>query len=265
MADIKNDLTVSLVQYAPEWEDTAHNLRRLTEMLHPLKGKTDLIILPEMFATGFSMNVKHLTSGNKQGDVISWMEQQAEYTAAMITGSIAVKEGDAYYNRFYWIKSGCTTGYYDKHHLFSMSEEPKYFTAGTEQKTFNLCGWKIKPVICYDLRFPAWCRNTSGALCDLLICVASWPSVRNDVWLSLLKARALENQCYVAGVNRTGKDGNGLEHQGDSVVFGPKGEVICKIKENTEDTASFTLSLSTLHDFRKKFPVLNDMDHFYWS
>ena len=251
-------LTISLVQYAPRWEDVRFNLSRLDRMIQPLTGKTNLVILPEMFSTGFSMNTSQICSHSDK--VLQWMQKQARSTGAMIAGSMAVQKNTGCYNRFYWVNPCGNIGFYNKRHLFTMSDEPQHFTAGTEQKQFEWNGWKIKPVVCYDLRFPAWCRNNRTEPYDLLVCPASWPSVRSDVWRTLLKARALENQCYVAGVNRIGTDGNGLQHQGDSVLYGAKGEVIGKLPENEETVATFDLSLSALHDFRKKFPVLDDMD-----
>ena len=252
-------MKVSLVQYAPHWEDVQTNLSRLNNMLQPLAGKTDLIILCEMFPTGFSMNVEKICSGNNSTDALRWMQRQAHSTGAMMMGSMAVMEDAHYYNRFYWVSPDGDAGYYDKHHLFIMSDEPKRFTAGAERKQFEWRGCQIKPIVCYDLRFPLWCRNNRIKPYDLLVCAASWPTVRSDIWLTLLKARAIENQCYVVGVNRVGVDVDGLEHQGDSIVYGPKGETTGQIPENKETTATFDLSLSALHDFRRKFPVLNDV------
>ncbi len=255
-----NILTVSLVQYAPQREAIVDNLSRLDTMLQPLAGKTDLIVLPEMFPTGFEMNVEHIADTEDRSPALPWMQRQAEATGATITGSAAIRDGYRYRNRFYWVDPEGNVGRYDKHHLFTMSGEPQHFAPGTERKRFRLKGWEIMPIVCYDLRFPVWCRNTRNNPYDLLICSASWPTVRNDVWLTLLKARALENQCYAVGVNRVGEDGNGQSHQGDSIVYGPKGEIIGKLQENAEHVASFSLSLTALHGFRRKFPVLEDMD-----
>ena len=254
-------LTISLVQYSPRWEDVHFNLSFLGELFLSLRGKTDLIILPEMFPTGFTMNTGKICSNDNV--VTEWMQQQATSTGAMIAGSVAVMEKTYCYNRFYWVYPDGNMGHYDKHHLFTLSDEPQHFTAGTEQKQFAWRGWEIKPIICYDLRFPEWCRNNRTKPYDLLVCVASWPTVRSDVWLTLLKARALENQCFVAAVNRTGTDENGLLHQGDSVLYSPKGEVVGRISEE-EAVATFEISMAALHEFRKKFPVLNDMDDFFF-
>lgn len=252
-------MIVTLVQYAPHWEEVQLNLSRLENMLQPLVGKTDLIVLGEMFPTGFTMNTEKICNCEHTDTVLQWMQQHARSTGAMIAGSMAIAENTHCYNRFYWITPEGDAGYYDKHHLFTMSDEPQHFTAGTERKQFEWRGWQIKPIICYDLRFPEWCRNNRTKPYDLMICSASWPSVRSDVWLTLLKARAIENQCYVVGVNRVGMDGNGLQYQGDSIVYSPKGETIGQIPENNETVATFELSLSALYDFRRKFPALNDM------
>ena len=253
-------LGITLVQYAPHWEEVQLNLSRLDDMLQPLAGKTDLIVLGEMFPTGFSMNTGKICSHENSATALQWMQQQSRSTGAMIVGTLAVTEGIHYYNRFYWVSPNGDAGYYDKRHLFTMGDEPQHYTAGAERKQFERCGWQIKPIVCYDLRFPEWCRTNRTRPYDLLICAASWPSVRSDVWLTLLKARAIENQCYVVGANRVGADGNGLQHTGDSVVYGPKGETIGRIPENEEAVASFELSYSELHDFRRKFPVLEDME-----
>jgi predicted amidohydrolase len=246
----------------------------LDELLQPLSGKTDLIVLPEMFPTGFSMNVAHIA--RCAAPVLSWMRQQAKATGAVIMGSMAVRINRNYYNRFYWLSPDGGAGHYDKHHLFSMSDEPEYFTGGKKRHQFSWKGWEIRPIVCYDLRFPAWCRNTcqntssrsivrkidAGDAYDILICPASWPAARSDVWSTLLKARALENQCFVAGVNRIGTDNNGLVHNGHSAIYGPKGEIIGLLQDE-ETVATFTLYLRELQAFRKKFQVLEDMDDIF--
>ena len=261
---LKYFLTVSLVQFNPHWEGVQLNLSRLDDLLRPLAGKTDLIVLPEMFPTGFSMNTEKIGSRNNYADTLKWMHRQACHTGAMIVGGMAVAESTNYLNRLCWVRPGGVAAYYDKRHLFSMGDEPQYYAAGAKRKQFEWHGWQIKPIICYDLRFPAWCRNNRTKPYDLLLCAACWPTARSDVWLTLLKARALENQCYVIGVNRVGEDGNGLPHQGDSIIYSPKGEIIGRIPENEEAVATFEISYAALHDFRRKFPVLNDMDEIYF-
>ena len=251
-------LTVSLVQFSPRWENPQYNLSRYSDFFLLFHRNPDIIIFPEMFPTGFSMNTKKICS--KQKFITQWMQYVAEVTGALVVGSVAVKENSRFYNRLYWVSADGVMGHYDKHHLFTLADEHKHYTAGTEKKQFEWRGWEIKPIVCYDLRFPEWCRNNRMKPYDLLICVANWPAVRSDAWLTLLKARALENQCFVAGVNRTGTDGNKMLYGGDTIMYSPKGETIGKIAENEETVATFELSLPGLHDFRKKFPVLNDMD-----
>jgi predicted amidohydrolase len=254
-----DNFTVSLVQYAPQWEDVKFNLARLNNMIQTLAGKTDLIVLPEMFSTGFSMNTDVICNADIVGETLQWMKRQAATSEAMLAGGIAVEENGHFRNRFYWISPNGNVGHYDKRYLFSMSDEPKHFTAGSEQQQFEWRGWKIKPILCYDLRFPEWCRNSRSNPYDILICAASWPSARSDAWLTLLKARALENQCYVTGVNHVGVDGNGLQHTGDSIIYTPRGEIAVQIPANEETTATFALSYSKMKDFRKKFPALEDI------
>ena len=256
MADV---IRVSLVQYAPWWEEVHGNLARLSGMIEVLKGKTNLIVLPEMFPTGFSTNIDVICSEKNNDEALHWMRGQALATGAMIAGGVATVENGHCYNRFHWVSPDGNSGHYDKNYLFILSDEPKYFTAGTEKKQFDRLGWKFKPVLCYDLRFPELSRNSSINPYDVLICAASWPSVRSDVWLTLLKARAIENQCYVVGVNRVGEDGNGLKHKGDSIVYGPKGEIIAHVPENEEKITTVELSLQTLKEFREKFPVLESL------
>ena len=256
---LHNELAISLVQYSPVWEDVSGNLSRLSRIVSQLEGRGDLILLPEMFSTGFSTNTNVICTPKNQSTVLEWMRQTAQSTGSLIAGSVAVEENTVCYNRFYWVGADGSSGHYDKNYLFIMSDEPKYFTAGTEKKQFEWRGWKIKPIICYDLRFPELCRNTRNNPYDILVCVASWPSVRSDVWLTLLKARAIENQCYAIGVNRVGEDGNGLQHKGDTIVYSPKGETIVRLPENEEKSATIGLSLSKLKAFRQKFPVLEDI------
>ena len=253
-------MRICLVQFAPRWEDVRFNLSRLENMIRQWAGKTDLIVLPEMFPTGFSMNTDVICNGDIYRETAQWMQQQAHTTGAMIAGGLAIRENSRCYNRFCWVSPDGNAGFYDKHHLFSMSAEPHHFTAGNEKKQFGWRGWQIKPVLCYELRFPEWCRNTRNNPYDILICAASWPAVRSDAWLTLLKARALENQCYVIGINRVGTDGNGLHHTGNSTVYSPKGEIMLQISENEEKMATAELSFSAMNDFRKKFSVLNDID-----
>ena len=252
-------MNVSLVQYAPYWEDIPSNLARLSDMFKNLEKKTDLILLPEMFATGFSTNVDAICTEKNRDEALQWMRKQSATTGAMIAGGVATVENQQYYNRFYWVSPDGNIGHYDKNYLFIMSDEPKFFTAGTEKKDFEWNGWKFRPILCYDLRFPELSRNNGDTPYDVLICAASWPAVRRDVWLSLLKARAIENQSYVIGINRVGEDANALIHKGDSIVYSPKGKIIAQISENEEKIVTVELSLDTLKEFRTNFPVLDSI------
>jgi predicted amidohydrolase len=248
-----------MVQFAPIWENPSENLLRLDVLMRELDGKTDLIVLPEMFTTGFSMNASKICTEENTETVLTWMQKQAKQTDAVIVGGLAVEEEGNFYNRSYWVTPNETIDYYDKRHLFSMAGEDKNFTAGKRKRQFKWSGWTIKPIVCYDLRFPEWCRNSQTDSYDLLICVASWPSIRSDSWLTLLKARAIENQAYTIGVNRVGEDSEGLPHKGDSIIYDPKGKILAKVNDYEESTVTCTLSLSEMHDFRKKFNVLKDI------
>jgi omega-amidase len=249
-------LTVTLVQTDVIWENRIPNLNKIARMLGNLEY-TDLIILPEMFSTGFSMNVENLAE-DMNGHTLSWMKEMAYSFQAVIAGSLMIREGSDYYNRLVWVMPDRKIRWYDKKHLFSMGEEHLHFTPGTRQVTVEWKGWKIRLLICYDLRFPVWSYNHDDY--DLLIYTANWPAARHAVWKSLLTARALENQCWCIGVNRVGEDGMGIGYQGDSAVISAKGEARWMGKE--EKVATFSLSLNELQSFRQKFPVLKDRDRF---
>jgi predicted amidohydrolase len=253
------DLRITLIQTDLYWENTIANLAMLEEKVHTLESATDLIVLPEMFNSGFSQNVKQ-TAEPMNLTTHRWMRQMAAQTDAVVTGSFAVKEGNRFVNRLLWVEPDGTTAFYDKRHLYRMGFENEHFTAGSERIIRNWRGWNICPLICYDLRFPIWSRNVHLEY-DLLLYVASWPAQRNHVWQSLLTARALENLTYVAGVNRIGTDGNDIEHIGGTVLYDFKG-----ISQNTlnaeESILQFTLSKSELTRFREKFPAHLDADGF---
>ncbi len=251
---------IHLIQNNPVWGEHRQSLAKLDRLMDLVPDKPGLIVLPEMFATGFHVQMDHSEILISARETREWMEHQAKAKNSLIVGSMAVVENNKVYNRCYCIAPSAVIEY-NKRHLFSMSEEPQCFSSGSEQVVFEWQGWNIMPIVCYDLRFPVWCRNFPKNPYDLLVCVASWPVVRKDVWLTLLKARAMENQSYVVGVNRTGADGNGLEHQGDSIIYSPKGEIIGQLSYQ-EGVESFEISLDPLKKFREKFPVLNDADHF---
>ncbi|MBT8351622.1 MAG: amidohydrolase, partial [Deltaproteobacteria bacterium] len=215
------------------------------------------VILPEMFTTGFSLNASKLGQG-MDGPSVRWLQEKSNKINADITGSIIVKFEGKYYNRLFWAKPDGELLIYDKRHLFRFAQEEKVYTAGDNIITVELNGWKIRPFICYDLRFPAWTRNI-GKQYDLAIFIANWPEKRSSHWKSLLQARSIENQCYVIGVNRVGTDGNGLSYSGDSSIIDPLGRIIFQ-KHDEECTYTTDLSYHTLKEFRETFPAWMDAD-----
>lgn len=254
------DLTITTLQTSLYWEDPAKNLAHFSEKLRAVES-TDLIILPEMFTTGFTMKPE-LLAEEDGGIGFRWMQETAARKHCVVVGSISVKENNRCYNRLYWVKPDGTFLSYDKRHLFSMGKEHEHYTAGSEKLIIDYKGWKICPLICYDLRFPVWSRNTTQNPYDLLIYVANWPEIRSYPWKQLLIARAIENQGYVAGVNRIGNDGNTIPHSGDTLVLDPKGAIINQTAAHEDRCETLSLSHHALVDFRKAFPVLNDGDDF---
>jgi predicted amidohydrolase len=252
-------LNITLVQTDLRWEDADGNLKEQEKLLSSLSEKTDIIILPEMFSTGFSMAVDKLAEPG-DGPTVKWMKKQASVHQAVITGSIIILEEARYYNRMFWITPDGTVSYYDKRHLFRMADEHLSYSPGNRCITTELGGWNIRPFICYDLRFPAWSRNLYNSF-DLAIYIANWPERRSEHWRTLLRARAIENQVYVAGVNRIGRDGNGINYSGDSCVFDPLGNELFH-NRNEQRLATVTLDYETLVTYRKKFPVWQDSDEF---
>lgn len=257
------DLSVALVQTDLHWQDKTANLAMLEEKIWTLKNSCDLIVLPEMFPTGFSMDSATLAEPmNLQ--VHKWMKQLAAQTGSVITGTVIISEGGNYYNRLLWVEPDGHTQSYDKRHLFRMANEDASFASGTELPIFSLKGWKICPQICYDLRFPVWARNhwkDGEAAYDLLFYVASWPAARISAWDTLLPARAIENLSYAFGVNRVGVDGNQIPYNGHSAVYDFKGERLADLGEK-DQIQGVTLSRSILEEYRSKFPAWKDADNF---
>jgi omega-amidase len=252
-------MKVTLIQSDIIWEDKSRNFQNLYKLISPLYNKTDIVVLPEMFNTGFSMNPEKL-SESEFGETFDWMRILAQKGNFGLCGSYIIKEDKHFFNRWVFVSPDKKSWYYDKRHLFSIGGENKFFSHGNKRLTFSFRGIRISPYICYDLRFPVWSRNRND--CDLIIYSANWPESRIEVWNILLKARAIENQCYVVGVNRVGKDGAGINYCGDSMIINPQGTIISSAKPNTESVLSGEISLQELSDFRKKFPVLNDTDNF---
>ncbi len=252
------DLSVTVIQSDLYWENTTANLAMFEEKIAQIDQATDLIILPEMFNTGFSMNTAIAEPMNLT--TFKWLKQQAAQTQAVVMGSMMVQENGKCYNRLIWMQPNGQFLYYDKRHLFRMGNEHLHFAEGTQKLIVEIKGWKICPLICYDLRFPVWARNVQQAY-DALIYIANWPAARAHPWNILLQARAIENQSYVIGVNRVGTDGNGLHFSGDSAVIDYKGERLFYQKD-LEIMQTTVLSYEALQQFREKFPAHLDADAF---
>jgi predicted amidohydrolase len=248
-------MNVTLIQTDLFWEDIDNNLKMFDEKITIIKD-TNLIILPEMFTTGFSMNV-NILSETMNGKTIKWMLDWARVKNAVIAGSIIIKENNLFYNRFIWAEPNGGIKYYDKKHLFSMANEDQSYSPGKQKIIIEYLGWKICPLICYDLRFPIWNRNLEDY--DIAIYVANWPEKRANHWKSLLMARAIENQCYVLAVNRIGIDGKGLNYNGDTSIIDPTGDIIFQ-KSNEESTYQYLLKKEELQNIRKNLPFLKDRD-----
>lgn len=248
---------VALVQANIYWENVQKNVEHLSELLKHITD-VDLIVLPEMFTTGFTSNTALAKINIKIA--LPWMIETARIKNSVLCGSIIIEENESFYNRLFWIEPNGNFSTYDKRHLFSLSDEPKYFTAGTKRLIVEYKGWKFCPLVCYDLRFPIWSRNQNNY--DALIYVANWPQKRNYAWDTLLAARAIENQSYVIGVNRFGTDGNKLIYSGNSVVYDALGEKISQIPIQNEWIEIVELDFNSLQEIRSKFPFLNDRDSF---
>ena len=256
---MNNTLKFAFIQSDLVWENPKANLLCFERLLNTISAEVNVIILPEMFTTGFSMNSKRLAEST-DGPTINWMKTIAQKKNSAIVGSIISCEGSQYYNRLHWVFPDGTVSHYDKRHLFSMANENEYYNAGTKRLVIEYKGWKICPLICYDLRFPVWSRNDCEY--DCLIYIANWPSARIGAWSVLLKARAIENQCYVFGVNRIGVDGEGTNYNGGSVAIDARGSILTSIENDALGIAFAEIDKASLSAFREKFPVLLDRDHF---
>jgi omega-amidase len=253
------NLKISIVQTSLYWQDKAANLKMFEQLLAPLKNNTDVIVLPEMFSTGFTMQAKEFAEA-MNGATVKWMRTMARELNARIIGSIIIEENGHYYNRLIWVEPWDIFGTYDKRHLFRMAEEHHYYSPGKTKLIETIKGWRICPLICYDLRFPVWSRNKNDY--DVLLYIANWPERRSHAWKNLLMARAIENQSYVIGVNRIGEDGNGVSHSGDSAIIDPKGFVISKTQAHQINVETVELNYNELAEYRKVFPVGLDADEF---
>ena len=277
-------LTISGIQANLHWEDRKANLQLFEEKIHSISQPTEIVVLPEMFSTGFSMRPEILAE-TMEGETVQWMKKIAASKKIILTGSMIISEpavnGETeYYNRLIWMLPNGKCGVYDKRHLFAYGDEHQHYSPGSKRLIASVKGWKINLLVCYDLRFPVWSRQSpplplerglgvadyersvGGEVeYDLLICVANWPERRSIAWRTLLAARAIENQCYVVGVNRVGDDGNNIHYAGGSMVVDPQGLILYSIQDE-EDVFTITLEKSHLDEIRKKFPFWKDADNF---
>ena len=252
---------VTLIQARLNWENPEANRTYFSEKLAALQEPTDLIVLPEMFTTGFSMSPETLAEP-MDGPTMQWLAEQARSKQAVITGSFIATENGQYFNRLVWMQPDGQLYTYDKRHLFTLAGEHEHYTPGQKHLIVEWKGWRIMPLICYDLRFPVWSRNTQGY--DLLLYVANFPEIRSYAWQQLLTARAIENQAYTIGVNCVGKDGKGIQYSGDTVLHDYAGEVLYRVS-HTEDVYTATLSKEDQNRFRQKFAFLQDRDAFIFN
>ena len=285
-----SSLSITTIQTNLHWEDKKANLQMLEEKINSIKEKTEIVVLPEMFSTGFSMKPE-LFAETMEGETVGWMKRLAAEKKIILTGSFICRDAESgledeankssltdktvqppadggvptrFYNRLVWMLPNGQYGIYDKRHRFAYAGEDKHFSAGNKRLIAAVKGWKINLQVCYDLRFPVWSRQQTqpeGPEYDVLIYVANWPERRNHAWKTLLQARAIENQCYVVGVNRVGNDGNDIHHSGDSMIIDPMGEVLYT-KEGEEDIFTIVLDKNLLQTTREKLPFLKDADGF---
>lgn len=258
-----SSLTITLIQTNLHWEDKAANLKTLEQKIFSIKEKTEIVLLPEMFTTGFSMKPASFAE-TMDGTTIQWMKKIAAKKKIILSGSIIIKEDDKYFNRLIWMLPNGQYGFYNKRHRFAFAGEDKDYAAGDKRLIASVNGWKINLQVCYDLRFPVWARQqqtNNEPEFDVLIYVANWPERRSHAWKTLLQARAIENQCYVIGVNRVGEDGNNISHSGDSMVIDPFGNPLYQ-KSNEEDIFTIRVDKEDLQTVRDKFPFLKDADDF---
>ncbi|MEJ7769804.1 MAG: nitrilase family protein [Chitinophagaceae bacterium] len=276
-----NSLTLTIIQSDLHWEDKAANLHMFENKINAIREKTEMVVLPEMFNTGFTVKPE-LLAEKMDGPTLEWMKRIAAERRIILTGSLIIEENGKYYNRLVWMLPVGQFGYYDKRHLFGFAGEDQHYTAGNKRLIASVKGIKLNLQVCYDLRFPVWASQQSFASpllrkkrvsnfdayketehpeYDILVYVANWPERRKLAWTTLLQARAIENQCYVVGVNRVGKDGNGLLYSGDSMVIDPLGEILYQ-QTDQEDVFTITLHKDRVDEVRNEFPFWKDADHF---
>jgi predicted amidohydrolase len=258
---MKETLNLALCQCSPIWEDAAANHKMFETHIASVVGRADVVVLPEMFTTGFTMDPVKVAQ-SMSGETVSWMSEQATKHNVVIVGSVVIEDLGHYYNRMIWARPNNTPLYYDKKHLFTFAGEDKHYSAGNKQMVIEIAGWKIASFVCFDLRFPVWCRHSEQNQYDVALFIARWPKVRSPQWNTLLRARAVENQAYVVAVNRVGKDGNGIDYNGDSQLIDALGNVLVHEIE-TESIKLVTLEKSHVKNTRAQFPFLKEADdHF---
>jgi len=262
-------LRITLIQPDMVWEDKAANLDHYSRLIESISGPKEIVVLPEMFSTGFSMAPERLAE-DMDGTSVQWMRETARAHRIILTGSLIIKENGHYYNRLIWMQPDGTFGTYDKRHLFGYAGEDAHYTAGDRRLIVQVKGWRICPLVCYDLRFPVWARNSASAAesngnehpsYDVLLYVANWPQRRSLAWKTLLQARAIENQSYCIGVNRVGEDGKGISYSGESSAFDPMGELLWQHADG-EAVHTIQLSREVLEHTRTQLPFLKDADRF---
>jgi omega-amidase len=263
-------LSITVIQSVLHWQNKQANLAMFEQKINSIKEKTEIVVLPEMFSTGFSMQPASLAE-KMNGETIAWLQRIAAEQKIILTGSVIIEEKGNFYNRLIWMLPSGEYGVYDKRHRFAFAGEDEAFTAGEKRLIASVKGWKLNLLICYDLRFPVWARQTTHEPeenevahepeYDVLLYVANWPLRRSHAWKTLLQARAIENQCYVVGANRVGNDGNKINYGGDSMIIDPLGEILYS-KENDEDIFTVVLQKDKLDEVRNKFPFWKDADLF---
>lgn len=260
---MSNTLSITVIQSALHWEDKAANLDMFEEKIRGMSQKTEIVVLPEMFSTGFSMRPSALAE-TMEGETVQWMKRIAAEKKIILTGSVIIEENGKYFNRLIWMLPNGQAGVYDKRHRFAFAGEDEHYTSGDKRLIASVKGWRVNLMVCYDLRFPVWARQQSqeeSPEYDVLIYVANWPDRRIHAWKTLLQARAIENQAYVVGANRVGNDGNDIHYSGESMVVDPLGEVLYT-KKDSEDIFTIILDKVHLDTVRAKFPFWKDADRF---
>ena len=267
MSTAAGQLNITIVQSNLKWEDKKANLESFDKTIKGHNEKKEVVLLPEMFSTGFSMKPS-VHAETMEGETVQWMKRVAAEQKIILAGSLMIKENNDYYNRLIWMLPNGEYGYYDKRHLFAYAGEDEQYTSGNKRLIASVKGWKVNLLVCYDLRFPVWSRQTvpkdeniEDAEYDVLVYVANWPEKRVHAWKTLLQARAIENQCYVVGVNRVGDDVNGNHYTGDSMIVDPLGQPLLHAGDQ-EGIFTYSLTLDHLKHVREKLPFLKDADPF---